>query len=180
MIFEKTGFDGLMLIKPRVFEDSRGAFFESYNHRLFSENGISDVFVQDNQSFSTKNVLRGIHFQIPPFAQSKLVRVNTGAVIDVAIDLRKNSKTFGKHFKIELTEQNKFMLYIPKGFGHAFLSLSDNTVFNYKCDALYNKESERSIFWNDLSLNIDWGILTPLLSDKDKVAPLFNEFVSPF
>lgn len=180
MIFEKTAFEGLVLIKPHVFEDSRGAFFESYNQRLFSENGINDVFVQDNQSFSTKNVLRGIHFQIPPFAQSKLVRVNTGAVIDVALDLRKESKTFGKHFKIKLTEQNKFMLYIPKGFGHAFLSLSDNTVFNYKCDALYNKECERSIFWNDATLNIDWGIQNPLLSDKDKIAPLFNEFVSPF
>ncbi|OFZ01175.1 MAG: dTDP-4-dehydrorhamnose 3,5-epimerase [Bacteroidetes bacterium RIFCSPLOWO2_12_FULL_31_6] len=180
MQIEKTEIEGLLIIKPKVFEDDRGHFFESFNKTVFLKNGLSLEFVQDNQSLSNKNVLRGLHFQTPPYAQGKLIRVIKGSVLDVAVDIRKSSSTYGKHISIELSEYNKTMFYIPEGFAHGFLTLEDNTIFSYKCTNFFNKESEGSLFWNDRDLNINWGITNPILSDKDKVAPLFNSFNSPF
>lgn len=180
MQIEKTEIEGLLIIRPKVFEDDRGHFFESFNKNIFFKNGLSLEFVQDNQSLSNKNVLRGLHFQSPPYAQGKLIRVIKGSVLDVAVDIRKSSPTYGKHLIINLSEQNKIMFYIPEGFAHGFLTLEDNTIFSYKCTNFFNKESEGSLFWNDLELNINWGIANPILSDKDKVAPLFNSFNSPF
>lgn len=176
----KTGIAGLLIVKPQVFEDHRGYFFESYNKEKFLSQGIDQNFVQDNESKSMKGVLRGLHFQSPPFAQGKLVRVMKGAVLDVAVDLRKQSPTYGKWASIELTESNKWMYWVPPGFAHGFLTLEDNTVFFYKCTNVYNKMSEGSIRWNDPDLGIDWGISQPLLSDKDREAPLFKDFTSPF
>lgn len=180
MQIEKTEIEGLLIIKPKVFEDARGHFFESFNKNVFFENGLSLEFVQDNQSLSNKNVLRGLHFQSPPYAQGKLIRVIKGSVLDVAVDIRKSSPTYGKHLVIKLSEQNKIMFYIPEGFAHGFLTLEDNTIFSYKCTNFFNKESEGSLLWNDLDLNINWEITDPILSDKDKVAPQFNSFNSPF
>ena len=180
MQIEKTEIEGLLIIRPKVFEDDRGHFFESFNKNIFLKNGLALEFVQDNQSLSNKNVLRGLHFQSPPYAQGKLIRVIKGSVLDVAVDIRKSSPTYGKYLVINLSEQNKIMFYIPEGFAHGFLTLEDNTIFSYKCTNFFNKESEGSLFWNDLDLNINWGITNPILSDKDKVAPLFNSFNSPF
>ncbi len=180
MQIEKTEIEGLLIIRPKVFEDDRGHFFESFNKNVFFKNGLSLEFVQDNQSLSNKNVLRGLHFQSPPYAQGKLIRVIKGSVLDVAVDIRKSSPTYGKHLVINLSEQNIIMFYIPEGFAHGFLTLEDNTIFSYKCTNFFNKESEGSLLWNDLDLNINWGITNPILSDKDKVAPLFNSFNSPF
>ncbi|PJA08176.1 MAG: dTDP-4-dehydrorhamnose 3,5-epimerase [Flavobacteriales bacterium CG_4_10_14_0_2_um_filter_32_8] len=180
MQFEKTNFEGLLVIQPKVFEDERGHFFESFNKEIFQKNGLDVEFVQDNQSLSDKNVLRGLHFQKPPFSQGKLIRVIKGSVLDVALDIRKTSKTFGKHFKLILSEQNKTMLYLPIGFAHGFLTLEDNTIFSYKCTNFYHKDSECSLRWNDSTLNINWGIESPILSEKDKSAQLFNQFNSPF
>ncbi len=176
-----TKINDLLIIKPNVYSDPRGYFFESYNKELFLSKGIDQNFVQDNESKSMKGVLRGLHFQKPPFAQGKLVRVLKGAVLDVAVDLRKSSSTYGHWESIELTEDNKFMYWIPPGFAHGFLTLEDNTVFFYKCTNVYNKSSEGSILWNDLDLKIDWGLgFEPILSDKDKIAPNFKDFCSPF
>ncbi|HAG16278.1 MAG TPA: dTDP-4-dehydrorhamnose 3,5-epimerase [Bacteroidales bacterium] len=176
-----TKINDLLIIKPNVYSDPRGYFFESYNKELFLSKGIDQNFVQDNESKSMKGVLRGLHFQKPPFAQGKLVRVLKGAVLDVAVDLRKTSSTYGHWESIELTEDNKFMYWIPPGFAHGFLTLEDNTVFFYKCTNVYNKSSEGSILWNDLDLKIDWGLgFEPILSDKDKIAPNFKDFCSPF
>lgn len=180
MQFIETEIEGLLIIKPKVFEDERGHFFESYNKEVFKKNGLTVEFVQDNQSLSQKNVLRGLHFQAPPFAQGKLIRVIKGSVLDVAVDIRKKSSTYGKHMVVELSEYNKTMLYIPTGFAHGFLTLEDNTLFSYKCTNNYNKESEGSILWCDKDLKIDWGISNPILSEKDKESPLFNSFNSPF
>lgn len=180
MQIEKTEIEGLLIIRPKVFEDDRGHFFESFNKNIFLKNGLALEFVQDNQSLSNKNVLRGLHFQSPPYAQGKLIRVIKGSVLDVAVDIRKSSPTYGKNIVINLSEQNKIMFYIPEGFAHGFLTLEDNTIFSYKCTNFFNKESEGSLLWNDLDLNINWGITNPILSDKDKVAPLFNSFNSPF
>ena len=171
---------GAFLIKPKVFEDSRGYFFESFNQNIFKESGIGVNFVQDNQSLSHKGVLRGLHFQNPPYAQGKLIRVVKGSVLDVAVDIRKSSPTYGKHVAIELSEENKFMFYIPEGFAHGFLTLEDNTIFSYKCTNFFNKNSEGSILWNDVDLNINWETKTPLLSKKDEEAPNFSTFSSPF
>lgn len=176
----KTNIPDLYIIKPKVFEDHRGYFFESYNKGLFLKNGIDQNFVQDNESKSSKGVLRGLHFQKPPFAQGKLVRVMRGSVLDVAVDIRKNSPTYGRWASVELTQDNKWMYWIPPGFAHGFVTLEDNTVFFYKCTNVYNKESEGSILWNDPDLNIDWQIENPILSEKDKTGPLFNDFISPF
>jgi dTDP-4-dehydrorhamnose 3,5-epimerase len=175
-----TGIEGLWVIKPKVFADARGYFFESYNKDLFTQNGLNLNFVQDNQSLSHKGVLRGLHFQNPPFAQGKLVRVITGAVYDVAVDIRKNSPTYGKSFGAELTEENKMMMYIPEGFAHGFLTLKDNTVFSYKCTNFYNKASEDSIKWNDPTIAIKWNVENPLLSEKDISGKDFKDFVSQF
>lgn len=176
----ETHIKDLLIIKPKVFEDTRGYFFESYNEDVFKRNGINLSFIQDNQSLSNAGVLRGLHFQAPPFAQGKLVRVITGAVLDVAVDIRKNSPTYGQNVTIELNEENKTMFYIPPGFAHGFLTLRDNTIFSYKCTNLYNKASEGTVLWNDKDININWNIEKPILSEKDLVGTPFKEFVSPF
>ena len=180
MEITKTNIEGLLIITPNVFKDSRGSFFESWNSDQFKQIGITDVFDQDNQSISSKNVLRGLHFQNPPYAQSKLVRVVRGSVLDVAVDLRKNSPTYGMHHSVILSEENNKLFYIPKGFAHGFLSLEDNTVFCYKCSGKYNKSSEESLMWNDMDLKIDWRISNPIVSEKDLNGKYFNEFKSKF
>ncbi|MFH1005024.1 MAG: dTDP-4-dehydrorhamnose 3,5-epimerase [Bacteroidota bacterium] len=171
---------GLLVVQPKVFEDDRGYFFESYNEEVFLKHGITDKFVQDNQSLSQKDVLRGLHFQNPPYSQAKLVMVIQGAVLDVAVDLRKKSPTYGKHFSKVLSAKNKTALFIPVGFAHGFLVLEDNTIFSYKCSNVYNKESEDGILWNDTYLNINWGIKKPILSEKDMNAKHFLDFESRF
>ncbi len=175
-----TPIQDLHIIEPKVFDDERGCFFESWNKEKLAEQGFIWDFVQDNQSCSKKNVLRGLHFQIPPYEQGKLVRVVKGEALDVAVDLRKNSDTFGNHFKLILNEANKKMLWIPPGFAHGFLAMENNTIVFYKCTKKYNKESERSILWNDQHLSIDWGINNPIISPKDLKAPLFKNLQSPF
>ena len=176
----KTSIEGLLIIKPDVFKDERGYFFESYNKERFAKEGLMMDFVQDNESKSSKGVLRGLHFQKPPFAQGKLVRVVKGSVMDVAVDLRKESPTYGKWESVVLTEENKLQFWIPEGFAHGFVTLEDNTIFNYKCTNVYNKESEGSILWNDPDINIEWNIENPILSEKDKLSPLFKDFETPF
>lgn len=175
-----TGISDLWVIKPKVFADARGYFFESYNKELFASNGLNLNFVQDNQSLSHKGVLRGLHFQNPPYAQGKLVRVITGAVYDVAVDIRKNSPTYGKYFGAELSEENKLMMYIPEGFAHGFLTLRDNTIFSYKCTNLYNKASEDCIKWDDKNIGIKWNAESPLLSEKDLNGKEFASYQSQF
>ena len=175
-----TNIDGLVVLEPRVFEDKRGYFFESYNISQFSEVGIDKIFIQDNQSLSQKGVLRGLHFQNPPFAQAKLVRVIKGAVLDVAVDIRKDSPTYGQSFSVELTEQNKKMLYIPEGFAHGFLTLEDDTIFSYKCSETYHPKAEEAILWSDKDLNINWNVENPMVSDKDEKAQTFRAFKSQF
>ena len=176
----KTSIDGLLIIKPDVFKDERGYFFESYNKERFAKAGLMMDFVQDNESKSDKGVLRGLHFQKPPYAQGKLVRVIKGSVMDVAVDLRKDSPTYGKWESVVLTEENKLQFWIPEGFAHGFVALEDNTIFNYKCTNVYNKESEGSLLWNDPDINIEWNIENPILSEKDKVSTLFKNFETPF
>lgn len=176
----KTPIPGLLEIEPAVFGDDRGYFYESYNKAAFEKAGITEEFVQDNQSMSTRGVLRGLHFQNPPYAQGKLVRVIQGSVIDVAVDIRQGSPTYGQHHKVLLSGANKKMFWVPPGFAHGFVTLEDDTIFAYKCSGLYNKESEGSINWNDQDLGIDWGVNDPNVSAKDKDAPGFNELNSKF
>lgn len=178
----KLEIEGLYILEPRIFEDERGYFFESYNQSRFeSLVGTRVNFCQDNESFSHKNVLRGLHFQAPPFAQGKLVRVTQGAVLDIAVDIRLNSSTYGQYKAVLLSAENKRQFWIPEGFAHGFLTLEDDTVLNYKCTNLYHKESEGGLNWNDSFLQIDWGITEqPLLSEKDCVQVNFNEFKTPF
>lgn len=180
MKFIETSIKDLFVIQPQIFEDSRGYFFESYTQKSFEENNLKVSFVQDNQSLSQKGVLRGLHFQAPPFAQGKLVRVIKGSVLDVAVDIRKNSATYGKHFSIELNESNKTMLWVPEGFAHGFATLEDNTIFSYKCTNYYNKASEGCINHNDPQLAIDWKLSSPQLSEKDKKGESFSTFISCF
>ncbi|MDR1459664.1 MAG: dTDP-4-dehydrorhamnose 3,5-epimerase [Bacteroidales bacterium] len=180
MEIQKTTIDGLLILVPAVFKDDRGVFFESYNRQLFASCVGDAVFVQDNQSISHKGVIRGLHLQVPPFAQGKLVRVVHGAVLDVAVDLRKTSPTFGKHFSIKLDALNNLSFWIPEGFAHGFVALENNTIFQYKVTNYYNKDSETSIRWNDPALNIQWETESPIVSEKDKQSPLFKDFVSPF
>jgi len=172
-----TEIPGLLIVKPDVFTDERGYFFESYNKVKFDALGINVDFVQDNESRSMKGVLRGLHFQREPYAQGKLVRVVRGSVLDVAVDLRKDSPTFGKWASIELTGENKLMYWIPEGFAHGFLTMEDNTVFTYKCSGVYNKAAEASIRWDDPDLAIQWNITDPVLSEKDKAAQTFRQYV---
>lgn len=179
MKIEKTFIEGLVIIEPQIFEDERGFFFEAFQADMFKEKIANVDFVQDNQSYSKKGVLRGLHLQNPPHAQGKLVRVITGKALDVVVDLRKNSPTFGKHFKYLLDASLNNMMYIPEGFAHGFVTLED-TIFFYKCTNYYNKESESGIIWNDKSLNIDWKIENPLVSPKDEELPAFEEFVSRY
>ena len=176
----KTKIIDFLIIKPNVFEDNRGYFFESFRLDKFKEAGINLDFVQDNESKSQKGVLRGLHFQNPPYEQGKLERVVTGAVLDVVVDIRNGSKTYGKWLSQELSESNKTMLWIPPGFAHGFLTLEDNTIFQYKCTNYYNKESEGSILWSDPDLGISWNIKNPLVSLKDQSAPRFKDFQSKF
>ena len=165
----ETKLDGLYLLEPKVFEDVRGYFFESYKKETFKKIGIDVDFIQDNQSCSSKGTLRGLHFQKQPYGQAKLIRVITGSILDVAVDIRKDSKTYGQYFSVALTDKNNYMLYIPEGFAHGFLSLEDNTIIQYKCSNIYNKESECGIIWNDPDININWGLsYEPVISDKDK------------
>lgn len=176
----ETGFKGLFELEPTVFSDGRGYFFESYNKTVFANLGIIADFVQDNQSLSQKDVVRGLHFQAPPFAQGKLVRVITGAVLDVALDIRKNSATYGQFHTVLLTAENKKLFWIPPGFAHGFATLEDNTIFSYKCTNVYNKASEGCVLWNDTDLNIDWGVVNPIISEKDKNGTAWHAFHSPF
>ena len=180
MNIQQTSIQDLLIIKPRIFSDDRGYFYESYNKETFLKLGLDLNFVQDNQSLSQKDVLRGLHFQNPPFAQGKLVRVIQGSVLDVAVDIRSNSPSYGQHEKVILSGENKTMFWIPPGFAHGFLTLEDNTIFNYKCTAGYSKESESVLMWNDPNLNIDWGVDNPLVSEKDQEGELFENFQSQF
>lgn len=182
MPFIQTEFKGLLVFEPTVFEDSRGYFYESYNKQLFSDVGITAEFLQDNESKSSYGVLRGLHFQNNPKAQAKLVRVVEGEVLDVVVDIRKGSPTFGKYFSIRLSAQNKKQLFIPHGFAHGFVVLSETCLFQYKCDQYYSKQDESGILYNDPTLNIDWEIdmSKVIVSDKDKLQPLFGNHVCNF
>jgi dTDP-4-dehydrorhamnose 3,5-epimerase len=180
MVVEHFEIEGLLLIKPVVFSDDRGVFYETYSNNKYSSYGIPDSFVQDNESISKKNVLRGLHFQSPPHDQGKLVRVVKGAALDVAVDIRQQSPTYGQYIMVELSEENKNQFWIPAGFAHGFLSLVDETIFSYKCTNLYNKESESGLLWNDKDLNIQWPIENPIVSEKDIQFAAFNSFKSPF
>lgn len=177
MPFSETGFPGLVIFEPAVFEDIRGYFYESYNKEVFAKQGINTNFVQDNQSSSEYGVIRGLHFQVPPFAQSKLIRVLSGKILDVGLDIRKGSPTYGKVFNLEISAENKKQLYLPKGFAHGFVVLSEKAEVLYKCDAFYNKQSEEGIAFNDPDLNIDWRIPKDKVkaSDKDRSNGPFRE-----
>ena len=178
----KTEIEGLLIIEPRIFSDARGYFFESFSQREFEEKVGPIHFVQDNESMSTYGVMRGMHFQRPPFTQSKLVRCVTGRVLDVAVDIRKGSPTYGKHVAVELTGDNHRQFFIPKGFAHGFAVLSDKAVFQYKCDEFYHPEADAGISILDESLGIDWRIPTAdaILSDKDTRHSMLKDFESPF
>lgn len=178
----KTDIEGPVIIEPRIFGDARGYFFESYSEREFREKVADVTFVQDNESRSRRGVLRGLHFQAPPFAQSKLVRVVVGAVLDVAVDLRRDSPTYGRHVAVELTADNHRQFFIPRGFAHGFSVLSDDVIFQYKCDNFYAPRSEGAIAWNDPALGIDWrlGDADIILSEKDMHHPLLKDIDSPF
>ena len=175
--FIKTEIDGLVIIEPRVFDDERGFFLESYKKSDFAKNGIEVDFMQDNHSYSTKGVLRGLHFQKNPAAQAKLVRVIKGAVWDVAVDIRQNSQTFKKWLAVELSEDNKKMFYMPGGFAHGFLALTDEVHLMYKCSNEYSPQYDAGIIWNDPELGIKWPVDKPLLSEKDTKLPLFKNAV---
>lgn len=178
----KTKLDGVVIIEPKIFRDSRGYFFESFSQREFEEKVCKINFVQDNESMSSYGVMRGLHFQRPPFTQAKLVRCVKGAVLDVAVDIRKDSPTYGQHVAVELSEDNHYQMFIPHGFAHGFSVLSETAVFQYKCDQFYHPESDAGISILDKSLGIDWRIPTDkaVLSDKDTRHPLFKDFVTPF
>lgn len=179
----KTAIEGVVIIEPKLFGDERGYFFESYNEERFrAETGIETRFVQDNESRSKYGVLRGLHFQQPPYAQAKLVRVIKGRVLDVAVDIRMGSPTFGKYVAVELSEDNHRQLFIPKGFAHGYAVLSDEAIFQYKCDNLYHPECEGAIMWNDPTIAIDWGVAEAdiILSEKDKHNPTLAEIGEVF
>ncbi|NLY23446.1 MAG: dTDP-4-dehydrorhamnose 3,5-epimerase [Bacteroidales bacterium] len=169
----KTEIEGVLIIEPKVFGDERGYFFESFSQRAFEEKVSDTVFLQDNESKSTYGVLRGLHFQKPPFEQAKLVRVVKGKVLDIAVDLREDSPTYGRHVATELSEENKWQLFIPRGFAHGFVVLSEEVIFQYKCDNYYMPEYEGALLWNDPQLNIDWMLPEEdiRLSEKDKKNP---------
>lgn len=182
MPFVETHIPDLLIFEPKVFEDSRGYFFESYNANTFSNEGVGIVFVQDNQSCSSYGVIRGLHYQLPPYAQTKLVRVLSGRILDVAVDIRKGSPTFGQSFSIELSGENRKQLLIPHGFAHGFSVLSEKAEVLYKCDTFYNKPSEGGIIYNDTDLAIDWQIPADkaIISEKDTQLPSFNDCVNSF
>jgi len=179
----KTDIEGPLIVEPRVFGDARGYFFESYSERDFAAaTGLDIKFVQDNESRSCYGVVRGLHFQLPPYAQAKLVRVVEGSVLDVAVDLRHDSPTYGKHVAVELNAENKRQFFVPRGFAHGFAVLSETAVFQYKCDEYYHPEAEGAIAWDDTTLAIDWCLPADkvLLSEKDRHHPTFNQFTTPF
>ncbi len=176
----KTPIEGPLVIKPKIFTDDRGYFFESWSKIAFEKEELHLNFVQDNQSLSAKGVLRGLHFQNPPFAQGKLVSVIKGVVLDVVVDIRKESVTFGKYFSITLSGEDNTSFWIPPGFAHGFITLEEDTIFSYKCTEIYNKQSEGSIVWNDKDLNIDWGIENPIVSLKDAESPTFANISTQF
>jgi dTDP-4-dehydrorhamnose 3,5-epimerase len=180
MQVQETGFEGLLILQPRIFKDDRGAFYESWNETTFKSLGLDLIFIQDNQSVSHKNVLRGLHFQHAPHAQGKLVRVIRGQALDVVVDLRKNSKTYGRHYKLILCSEKANMMWIPAGFAHGFLALENDTVFQYKCDALYNPQSEECLIWNDPKLGVDWEIENPIISSKDEEGKRFDDLNTLF
>ncbi|MDR0363951.1 MAG: dTDP-4-dehydrorhamnose 3,5-epimerase [Bacteroidales bacterium] len=180
MNIETAPIEGLLIITSDVFKDDRGVFMETFNSQILKDYGIPELMLQDNQSISKKRVLRGLHFQAPPHAQGKLVRVISGSVLDVAVDLRKKSPTYGKWYSVLLSGENNRMFWIPEGFAHGFLALENDAIFAYKCTKLYNQESERSLNWADPDLAINWGVADPVLSEKDKIAPFFKDFISPF
>jgi dTDP-4-dehydrorhamnose 3,5-epimerase len=182
MNFINTNIEGLMMIEPKVFGDSRGYFLETFQKDTFNKNVDETIFIQDNESKSSRGVLRGLHFQIPPFEQAKLVRVIEGEVLDVAVDLRKNSSTYGQHFSLLLSGENKKQLFIPRGFAHGFIVLSETAIFSYKVDNLYSPTHDSGILWNDTDLNIDWKIASDsvILSEKDKNLVFFKDFITPF
>lgn len=180
MKINKTFIENLLIIEPQLFKDDRGFFYESYNKNNLDK-VINIVFVQDNESKSDKGVIRGLHFQAPPFEQTKLVRCVSGNILDVAVDLRSNSKTYGKSFSIELSSENNKQLFIPKGFAHGFQVLSEEAIVNYKVDNFYNPKSDSGIIWNDKDLSIDWNLdLKPILSIKDLTLSSFQDLKSPF
>ena len=178
----KTNIEGVVIIEPRIFKDDRGYFFESFSQREFEEKVCKTTFVQDNESKSSYGVLRGLHFQKPPFAQRKLVRVIKGAVLDVAVDIRKGSLTFGQYVSVELTGENHRQFFIPRGFAHGFSVLSEEVIFQYKCDNFYSPQSEGAIAWNDPDLNIDWRIPAEkvVLSEKDSKHPRLKDWQNVF
>jgi dTDP-4-dehydrorhamnose 3,5-epimerase len=182
MPFLETTIPGLLLFKPKIFEDSRGYFFEAYNERIFQQEGVDIKFVQDNQSKSSYGVIRGLHYQLPPFAQTKLIRVLEGRILDVAVDIRKGSPTFGQSFLVELSAENKKQLFIPAGFAHGFSVISETAIVLYKCDQFYHKESEGGIRYDDPSLNIAWQIEKEkeIISEKDLALPLFPHCKNTF
>ena len=182
MLFHETGFPDLLICEPKVFEDNRGYFFESYNKRNFIEAGLNYHWVQDNQSQSSYGVVRGLHFQHPPYAQTKLVRVLSGSILDVVVDIRKGSPSFGKVFSIEISSENKLQLLVPKGFAHGFSVLSPKAEVLYKCDSLFNKTSEGSIMWNDPDLAVDWKIPSSeaIVSEKDNLHPQLKDAIINF
>lgn len=178
----KTPIEGLLIIEPRVFHDARGYFVETYNEQRYREAGVDAMFVQDNQSCSTYGVVRGLHFQKPPYTQAKLVSCTKGRVLDVAVDLRKESPTYGKWYAVELSEENHCQFYIPRGFAHGFSVLSEQAVFTYKCDNLYHPEAEGGLLLSDPDVAIDWQVPEDkrVISEKDTKHPLFKDLVSPF
>ncbi len=180
MIFEKLFIDGLILIKPDVFPDDRGYFFESFNKKKYKEGGIDYTFLQDNISKSVYGTVRGLHYQVGEYAQGKLCSVISGKVLDVAVDIRLGSSTFGKHYAAELSEENKNQLWIPPGFAHGFSVLSETAIFSYKCTNLYDKASERAILYNDPQLNINWNVEKEIVSPKDLQAKKFNQIEKDF
>jgi dTDP-4-dehydrorhamnose 3,5-epimerase len=182
MPFITTEIPDLLIFEPKVFTDSRGYFFESYNEKIFEQQGVNIRFVQDNQSSSSYGVIRGLHYQLNPYAQTKLIRVLSGRILDVAVDMRKGSPTFGKHFDLELSAENKKQLLVPKGFAHGFSVLSDTAEVLYKCDEFYNKNSEGGIRFDDPALNINWQIPKDkaIISDKDKILPVLADCKTNF
>ena len=180
MKFEKTFIPGLLVIEPDIFSDSRGFFFESFSRDKYADIGIKADFVQDNISKSSKNTLRGLHYQAGEFAQGKLCQAITGKVLDVAVDIRFGSPTFGRHFSVELSGENHRQIWIPPGFAHVFSVLSDEAIFSYKCTARYDKQSERGIIYNDRTLGIDWKVDDPIVSDKDLNAKSFENIEKEF
>lgn len=177
MPFIETGFQGLVLFEPTIWPDSRGYFFESYNAEIFKKQGIYTTFVQDNQAKSSFGVLRGLHYQVPPFDQAKLVRVLEGEVLDIALDLRPDSETFGRHYSVRLSAHNKLQMFIPRGFAHGYVVLSESAEFFYKCDNFYSKAHEAGVRYNDPMLAIDWQVSVDdlIVSDKDKMLPFWGQ-----